>query len=68
MIWTPDGVWLQTLGVDGRRRSSYCGRLSLASASAFCGERKLRLHVAAQVDRRPGVVDRACGELERAGR
>lgn len=49
MIWTPDGVWLQTRS-EGRLRSSWCGRLSLASVSQFCAAKRLDLVVMKRPD------------------
>jgi len=45
MIWSEDGVWLQTVDGDGRVRSSFCGRLSRTSVENFCHEHGLAFAV-----------------------
>jgi hypothetical protein len=45
LIWTDDGVWLQTRGEDGVTRSSYCGQLDRLSVEFFAQTRGLGLHV-----------------------
>jgi hypothetical protein len=45
LIWTDDGVWLQTLGEDGVRQSSYCGQLDWVSEEFFVQSRGLYLYV-----------------------
>lgn len=42
MIWTPDGVWLQTVDSSGRVWSHYVGKLTVYSAESFCRERGWR--------------------------
>lgn len=44
MLWTPEGVWLQTYTSEGQVKSSYCGRLSFYSVAKFAAERKLAFY------------------------
>jgi len=52
MIWTEDGVWLQT-HVDGVLKLSGLGRFPLESVEEFCLLRRIPLSV-----RRPGCLER----------
>lgn len=36
MIWTHTGTWLETIGRDGRRVSSFCGQLGFNEVEDFC--------------------------------
>lgn len=45
MIWTPDGVWLQTGAEDGALRLSHCGVIPLDEVKGFCGRIRLWLEV-----------------------
>lgn len=49
MIWTPEGVWLQTYTELGELRLSFVGVVSLGSVHAFCRSRGLRLAVRGRV-------------------
>lgn len=44
VIWTPAGVWLQTVS-EGTLRLSGMGRMSLEVVEPFCGEHGLELVV-----------------------
>jgi hypothetical protein len=56
MIWTPDGVWLQTYDETGARRLSGCGRMRLHQVEVFCRDRGIDLLVktAGGAEVRPG--------------
>lgn len=45
MIWTKDGVWLQTFDETGTMRLSGCGQLSLHSVEVFCRDRGITLYM-----------------------
>lgn len=56
MIWTKDGVWLQTHDSMGCMHLSGCGKLSLHSVEVFCRDRGITLYVktAGGAEIRPG--------------
>jgi len=45
MIWTPHGAWLQSRDEAGIVRSSFLGRMHLATVEVFCVNHNLRLEV-----------------------
>lgn len=45
MIWTKDGVWLQTYAEDGAVRLSGCGKMDYAECQKFCFLHDLALTV-----------------------
>ena len=45
VLWTEDGVWLQTFDVGGTMRLSGLGRMSLHGVEIFCEERGLAFEV-----------------------
>jgi hypothetical protein len=45
MIWTPDGVWLQTFDERGVMHLSGCGRMRLHQVEVFCRDRGIELLV-----------------------
>lgn len=56
MIWTENGVWLQTTDSEGRLRLSGCGKLSLASVQAFCQRRRIPLSVVGRATAARGLT------------
>lgn len=64
LLWTRDGVWLQTWD-NGAMRSSYCGRISLESVTEFAGTRGMTLHVVTE-DRRT-ISRRECATAQTGG-
>lgn len=45
MIWTPDGVWLQTYDSEGNMKLSGCGKLSRPAVEFFCASRGIELSI-----------------------
>lgn len=45
MVWTAEGVWLQTFDDQGQMRLSGCGQISLESVKFFCKTRGLQLTI-----------------------
>lgn len=52
MLWRESGVWLETRGSDGVRRSDFCGRIPLGEVKEFCREHGLDLVLCETQDRR----------------
>lgn len=45
LLWSPDGLWLQTFSQDGQLRLSYAGRVSYLSAYDFAQRHHLEINV-----------------------
>ena len=43
LIWTEGGVWLQTMDGEGRRRSSYVGKIEIEHVRFFAQSRGIEL-------------------------
>lgn len=68
MIWTPDGVWLQTFDQMGAMKLSGCGKIALHSVEFFCASRGIPLLIKTEGAReiRPGRTAQSVPVLSNA--
>lgn len=66
IIWTENGVWLQTFDSDGRMRLCDCGRITLDSVEAFARAKGLVLDIRRQREQLRGAKAAPVGALEPA--
>lgn len=68
VIWSEEGTWLQTMDGEGRRRSSFCGVLSLTSVQLFCQKRHIAFCIHRPEASRRGERGRPVGSSEVSSR